>query len=116
MSPGGWRAVIDLNLTGTFLVSSAVYAASMAARGGAIVSIVAPVERGFPMFAHSGAARAGVMNLTRTLASEWAAPGVRVNAIAPGLIWSAGLEQYPRETLRLPAARPAASPSSAGRR
>src|SRR3546814_7859408 len=63
------------------------------------------------MFAHSGAARAGVMNLTRTLASEWAAAGVRVNAIAPGIIWSGGLEQYPREHLRLLAERLAASPA-----
>src|SRR3546814_18778686 len=83
----------------------------LSSRGGAIVSIVAPVERGFPMFAHSGAARAGVMNLTRTLASEWAADGVRVNAIAPGIIWSGGLEQYPREHLRLLAERLAASPA-----
>src|SRR3546814_16545315 len=52
------------------------------------------------------------MNLTRTLASEWAAAGVRVNAIAPGIIWSRGLEQYPREHLRLLAERFAASPAA----
>lgn len=99
ISPNGWRSVIDLNLTGTFLVSSAVHAASMAEHGGAIVSIVAPVERGAPLFAHSGAARAGVVNLTKTLAAEWAASGVRVNAVASGVIASAGLDGYPADQL-----------------
>jgi len=44
---------------------------------------------------HTGAARAGVENLTRTLAVEWSRYGIRVNAIAPGIIDSSGLEQYP---------------------
>ena len=52
---------------------------------------------------HSGAARAGTLNLTMTAAVEWAAAGVRVNAIAPGWIASSGLERYPesmRATIR----------------
>lgn len=81
LSARGFRAVIDLNLTGTFLVTKAV-ADRMAE--GAIVSVLSnQVDRGGPGVAHSAAARAGVANLTRTLAVEWA-PRIRVNAIATG--------------------------------
>ena len=113
ISSKGWRSVVDLNLTGTFLMSRAVHAASMADAGGAIVSIVAPVENGFPFFAHSGAARAGVINLTKTLANEWAPSGVRVNAVAPGAIYSSGIRQYPEELQRQIARR--ARQTAAGR-
>jgi citronellol/citronellal dehydrogenase len=114
ISPNGWRSVVDLNLTGTFQVSQAVYTASMRERGGTIVCIAAAVQNGFPLFAHAGAARAGVMNLTKSLAVEWAAAGVRVNSIAPGIIFTTGVEQYPIEHQRdlarrasaIPAARP----------
>lgn len=50
---------------------------------------------GFPGMAHTGAARAGVVNLTQTLAIEWAPSGVRVNAVAPGFVLSSGLKNYP---------------------
>jgi citronellol/citronellal dehydrogenase len=53
--------------------------------------------RGFPGMAHTGAARAGVVNLTQTLALEWAPFAVRVNAVAPGVINSSGLHTYPPE-------------------
>jgi citronellol/citronellal dehydrogenase len=95
ISPKGWHAVIETNLTGAFNMSRAAYLHGMRDNGGAIINIVAEMWRGFPGMAHTGAARAGVVNLTQTLALEWAASGVRVNAVAPGLIDSSGLKTYP---------------------
>jgi citronellol/citronellal dehydrogenase len=97
ISPNGWRAVVDLNLTGTFLLTRAVFNAWMGAHGGAVVTITAEVRNGFPGMAHTGAARAGVENLTKTLGVEWAGRGVRVNAVAPGLIYSSGMDTYSDE-------------------
>jgi citronellol/citronellal dehydrogenase len=93
-SKKGWHAVVETNLTGTFLCCREAFRAGMGERGGAIVSVVSEMWRGFPGMAHSGAARAGVVNLTKTLAVEWARAGVRVNAVAPGLIFSTGLQSY----------------------
>lgn len=94
----GWNAVIDTNLNGTFLMSKAAATSSMFERGGgAIVNIIAQMWNGFPMMAHTGAARAGVDNLTKTLAFEWAPFGVRVNAVAPGVILSSGVDNYTPE-------------------
>jgi citronellol/citronellal dehydrogenase len=95
ITPKGWHAVVETNLTGTFSMSQAALNAGMRERGGAIVNIVMEMWRGFPGMAHSGAARAGVVNLTQTLALEWATYGVRVNAVAPGIINSSGLDRYP---------------------
>ena len=82
----GWRAVVDLNLNGTWNVISRFMPMLVEREMGSIVNIVhANVgERGAPMFAHSGAARAGVVNLTRSLAPYLALRGVRVNALALG--------------------------------
>jgi citronellol/citronellal dehydrogenase len=95
ITPKGWHAVVETNLTGVFLMSRAALGAGMREHGGAIVNIVAEMWRGFPGMAHSGAARAGVVNLTQSLALEWAVYGIRVNAIAPGIIDSSGLQTYP---------------------
>jgi citronellol/citronellal dehydrogenase len=103
ISPNGWRTVIDLNLTGTFLMTRAVFNASMAERGGAVVTVTADVRNGFPGMAHTGAARAGVENLTKTLAVEWANRHVRVNAVAPGTIYSSGMDTYAEEFQRIAA-------------
>src|SRR5579859_1412542 len=93
----GWHAVVETNLTGTFFMSQAAFTHGLRENGGAIVSIVIDMWRGYPGMAHSAAARAGVVNLTQTLALEWAAYGIRVNAIAPGIINSSGLQTYPAE-------------------
>lgn len=97
ISPRGWHAVVETNLTGAFYMTQAVFTHYMRDHGGAIVNIVAEVTRGFPNMAHSGAARAGVINLTKSLALEWAQHGIRVNAVAPGLINSSGLQTYAPE-------------------
>ncbi|GBG28085.1 Peroxisomal trans-2-enoyl-CoA reductase [Hondaea fermentalgiana] len=84
----GFRTVVDLNLNGTFAVCREAFDQYMFDHGGNIVNIIATYHNGFPMMAHTGAARAAVANLTETLALEWAAYGVRVNSVAPGNIYS----------------------------
>ena len=82
-SPNGWRSVIDLNLHGTWNMTQAFGNAMLDGNGGVICQIIATVGRGIPGIAHSAAARAGVLELTRTLAYEWG-PKVRLNCVAPG--------------------------------
>jgi NAD(P)-dependent dehydrogenase (short-subunit alcohol dehydrogenase family) len=92
LSPNGWNAVIGIVLNGSFYCSRAV-GRHMIARGGggAIVSILANyVWTGSAGTIHSAAAKAGVMSMTQTLAVEWARHRIRVNAVAPGPIESAG--------------------------
>ncbi|XP_064419305.1 peroxisomal trans-2-enoyl-CoA reductase [Latimeria chalumnae] len=88
ISAKGWNAVIETNLTGTFYCCREVYNAWMKDHGGAIVNIVANMWKGFPGMSHTGAARAAVDNLTKSLAIEWASSGVRINSVAPGTIFS----------------------------
>ncbi|XP_065269569.1 peroxisomal trans-2-enoyl-CoA reductase [Emys orbicularis] len=88
ISSKGWNAVIETNLSGTFYCCKAVYNAWMREHGGAIVNIVADMWKGFPGMSHTGAARAAVDNLTKSLAIEWAHSGVRINSVAPGVIFS----------------------------
>ena len=74
-----------------------VYNRWMAANGGTIVNIIADIWHGWPEFAHSGAARGGMLTLTETAACEWSASGVRVNAVAPGGVASSGFDTYTPE-------------------
>jgi peroxisomal trans-2-enoyl-CoA reductase len=98
LAPKGWDAVIRNNLNGTFYVTHAVATRQMIPkRRGRIVNIIANIARGFPGMVHTGAARAGVENMTKTLAVEWAQYNIQVNAIAPGIIRSTGTNQYPPE-------------------
>ena len=91
----GWETVVRTNLTGGFLMARESYTQALSKTGGAIVNIVADMWGGMPGMGHSGAARAGMVNFTQTVAVEWGASGVRVNSVAPGWIASSGMDNYP---------------------
>lgn len=96
ISPKGWQAVVNTNLNGTWYMTQAMAKRFfLPQQQGVVVNIVVNNYRGFPGMAHTGAARAGVSNLTQSLAVEWARQGVRLNCIAPGIIQSSGLDNYP---------------------
>lgn len=96
ISPKGFEAVVRNNLLGTFNMTVAVANKAMIPqKRGAIVNVIANIYRGFPGMAHTGAARAGVENLTMSLAVEWSRFNILVNAVAPGIIESSGTKQYP---------------------
>lgn len=90
-SPNGWKSVIDLNLTGTWNMTQVFGDLMLAGEGGTITQIIVILGRGLPGIAHSGAARAGVLELSRSLAFEWG-PKVRVNCVAPGAFHTDGWE------------------------
>ncbi len=115
MSPNAWRTVTDIVLNGTFYCSREFGRRHLAARTpGNIINIGASYAwTGGPGFAHSSAAKAGVKNLTETLAVEWGPYGIRVNGLVPGLFphddESAQIRSVPErrqsEALRSPAHR-----------
>jgi citronellol/citronellal dehydrogenase len=94
ISKRGFEAVVANNLTGGFLMMRELFVQSFQQHGGAIVNMTADFRNGMPGMAHSGAARAGMSNLTMTASFEWASSGVRVNAVAPGWIASSGMDTY----------------------
>jgi NAD(P)-dependent dehydrogenase (short-subunit alcohol dehydrogenase family) len=88
MSPNAWRTVVDITLNGTFFCSREFARRHInAGTPGAVVNIGASYAwTGGPGFAHSAAAKAGVKNLTETLAVEWGPYGIRMNGLVPGLV------------------------------
>jgi citronellol/citronellal dehydrogenase len=98
--PKGFDAVVKNNLSGTWnFIYHVATLAFIPQKDGTIVNIIAQIKRGFPGMLHTGAARAGVANLTKTLAVEWSKYGIRTNAIAPGVIESTGTTKYTPEFL-----------------
>jgi citronellol/citronellal dehydrogenase len=96
ISYNGFRAVVNNNLIGTFYVTQIMAKTFFIPQNeGNIVNIIANIFRGFPGMVHTGAARAGVDNMTKTLAIEWTRYNIRINAVAPGIIQSSGLDTYP---------------------
>tara|TARA_B110000263_G_scaffold236469_1_gene235840 strand:- start:252 stop:1067 length:816 start_codon:yes stop_codon:yes gene_type:complete len=86
LSENGWRAVVDIVLDGTFRVSKECLPL-LKKKGGSVVNIIANYAwNSAPYVGHSGAAKAGVLNLTRTLALEWSKYDIRVNAMCPGVV------------------------------
>lgn len=94
----GWNAVINTNLNGTwYMMQTAAQRWRDRKAPGNIVNIVVVTTHGLYGIAHTIAARAGVIGLSRALAVEWAPLGVRVNCVAPGLIETRGWEVYSPE-------------------
>lgn len=97
----GWNAVIDTNLNGSwYMMQAAARHWRDQMQAGTITNIVAVVTRGMPGVAHTCAARAGVIHLSKTLATEWAPLGIRINCVAPGAIATGGMEVYSEEARR----------------
>lgn len=104
----GWLAVIDTNLNGTWwMMQEAALRWREKGAPGNIINITATVERGMPQSAHTCAARAGVIYLSKTVSTEWAPLNIRVNCIAPGAIETEGVARYPADALKsFPMANP----------
>ena len=101
-----WQKVIDLNLNGSFFLLRHLRKALAKKQGSAVTVVAAMWNRPAPFVAHSGAARAGIVNLTRTLALEWGGDRIRINAVAPGLVNTAALRpQYRAMVDRVPLGR-----------
>jgi NAD(P)-dependent dehydrogenase (short-subunit alcohol dehydrogenase family) len=101
ISDNGWRAVVDLNLNGTWNMTNRFMQPMAAAGSGSIINVVHTFsfDRGAPMFAHSGAARAGVVNLVKSLAPYLMRKGVTINAFAPGVFATPGMVGAELETV-----------------
>ena len=95
LSRNGFAAVVETNLLGTFLVCQQAYLQYMKDNGGRIVNITLGNRNGMPLMVHSGAARAGIENMTATLCTEWMESSIRINCVRPGIIFTdSGFENY----------------------
>ena len=104
VSDNGWRAVVDLNLNGTWNMTNRFMQPMAEAGFGSIVNVVHTFsfDRGAPMFVHSGAARAGVVSMVKTLAPYLMRHGVTINAFAPGAFATPGMIAGELETVGFP--------------
>ncbi len=93
ITPKGFRTVIELNVEGTWLMThAAATKAFIPQEGGKVVSVTLSPHNGMPGMVHSGAARAAVENMMKTLSIEWARFNIKLCAVAPG--------QFGTETFR----------------
>ncbi|NHN57642.1 SDR family NAD(P)-dependent oxidoreductase [Halorussus rarus] len=93
ISENGWETIVDINLHGTFHCTQVAGERMREDGGGAVINLASVAgQKGSPHMSHYGAAKAGVINLTSTLAFEWASDDVRVNCIAPGFVATPGVE------------------------
>jgi len=101
ISPKGFRTVIELNVVGTWLMTHAAATKAMIPQGGGkVISVTLSPHHGMPGMVHSGAARAAVENMMRTLSIEWARHGIRLCALAAGQFDTETLRtKYPREVV-----------------
>ncbi len=100
ISEKGWNAVINNNLNGTWNMTQIMAQTFfIPQQSGIVVNIIVNIYRGVPGMSHTGAARAGVDNFTKSLAVEWSKHNIRLNAVAPGIIRSSGLDNYPAEMI-----------------
>lgn len=102
IAPKGFETVVRLNLIGSWNMTHAVATKAMipGARGGKIVSVTLTPHNGLPGMAHSSASRAGIENLMRVLAIEWARFGIRLNSIALGAIATdTFMTKYPKQVV-----------------
>lgn len=100
LSPNGWRTVIDIDLTGTFNCSQAVFPTMKEQGVGSIVNILAFTHSGGPGNVHAASAKSGIWGMTMTLAAEWGKYGIRVNALTPGAVPTLGTVRNLRMGLR----------------
>lgn len=99
LSPGGWDAIVGINLKGVFLCSKAVGKVMIQQQRGKIINIASIAGfYGSPTLAHYAAAKAGVINFTRSLAQEWGKHNINVNCIAPGPIVTEGFMEILKAT------------------
>lgn len=101
ISPKGFRTVVELNVTGTWLMTHAAATKAFIPQGGGVVlSVTLSPHNGMPGMVHSGAARAAVENMMRTLATEWARFGIRTCALAAGQFTTESfVNKYPKEVV-----------------
>ncbi|MGI9020862.1 MAG: SDR family oxidoreductase [Solirubrobacterales bacterium] len=101
ITPKGFRTVIELNVVGTWLMTHAAATKAFIPQGGGkVLSVTLSPHNGMPGMVHSGAGRAAVENMMRTLSVEWARFGIRLTALAAGQFGTETMRtKYPKEVV-----------------